>query len=360
MKYAHFMPKSSTTSKRLKMFNEREKLYGGYGQEGAQTGSTAETTPAVTPPTAPTTYGDWIKSQRGQSNSYGEAVSSIDKYAQTGKVQAQVNYARNKATYGSMAESLGQSGLTGSGYANYINDQAERVKYSDLQSADETVKEKQKALYSDYLNNDAANAASQTFTLTDGNGNSQTITTDSLGAVDNYINEGTITSASELQAVRNSLSMTDAEYTARAQAIYDKNYAPLATEYESVSAGSDSGAVQSFFSKIDNEYAQGKISQAQYQDFYFKDNKKDIDELAASQNTATVKSTITADKNNLGDAKYNELIKLLEEKEKSLLENEQRQGSLIANSVSGGGMAYANAGMDIANAIKDWFKSKKK
>lgn len=282
----------------------------------------------------------------------GAYTDNIDKYSGSLETQRQqalnqieVNRQLGKSTYGVTAEQLGQAGLTGSGYAQFLDNQNEAM-----------AEEAKKGL-------DTAEAKAKeelTFTLTDGDGKSQTITTDSLEAIDKYISEGTITSAEELKTIRNAFAMSDEEYTARANSIYDKNYAPLAKEYDTVSAGSDNAAVESLFGKIDSEYAQGKISQSQYQDLYFKDNKQSIEDLVASQNVAEVKRGINIDKSKLGDTKYNELIKLLEEKEKSLLKNEQRQSSIIANSIDGGGTSRGAAGLDIAKKIREWFESLKK
>ena len=282
----------------------------------------------------------------------GAYTDNIDKYSGSLETQRQqalnqieVNRQLGKSTYGVTAEQLGQAGLTGSGYAQFLDSQNEAMAEEAKKGLDTAeVKAKEEL----------------TFTLTDGDGKSQTLTTDSLEAIDKYISEGTITSAEELKTIRNAFAMSDEEYTARATAIYDKNYAPLAKEYDTVSAGSDNAAVESLFGKIDSEYAQGKISQSQYQDLYFKDNKQSIEDLVASQNVAEVKRGINIDKSKLGDTKYNELIKLLEEKEKSLLKNEQRQSSIIANSIDGGGTSRGAAGLDIAKKIREWFESLKK
>ena len=263
----------------------------------------------------------------------GAYTDNIDKYSGSLETQRQqalnqieVNRQLGKSTYGVTAEQLGQAGLTGSGYAQFLDNQNEAM-----------AEEAKKGL-------DTAEAKAKeelTFTLTDGDGKSQTITTDSLEAIDKYISEGTITSAEELKTIRNAFAMSDEEYTARATAIYDKNYAPLAKEYDTVSAGSDNAAVESLFGKIDSEYAQGKISQSQYQDLYFKDNKKDIEGMNAPQEYDNLKAGLTVDKDKLGVEKFNELMKLLDARTKSLNRANERRKDSWAETIK---RAIENAG----------------
>ena len=52
-----------------------------------------------------------------------------------GKLSAEKSYARSLSTYGKRADRLGSDGLTGSGYARYINDAAKRQKEASYEMA---------------------------------------------------------------------------------------------------------------------------------------------------------------------------------------------------------------------------------
>ena len=280
----------------------------------------------------------------GTGGTYGDNVDTysglIDTQRQQALQQIGVNRQLGKSTYGVTAEQLGQAGLTGSGYAQFLDSQNEAMAEEAKKGLDTAETKAKEEL---------------TFTLTDGDGKSQTLTTDSLEAIDKYISEGTITSAEELKTIRNAFAMSDEEYTARATAIYDKNYAPLATEYDTVKNSTDDNDAIMFYDKVDKEYSLGKISQTQYQDLYFKDNQKDIEDLVASQNVEEVKKGINTDKSKLGDTKYNELIKLLEEKEKSLQENEESQANKTVEAIEAG-----DPGKALLHRFIEWVQSLKK
>ena len=74
--------------------------------------------------------------------------------ASDGTVSAQGTYSRSLPSYGSSAESLAKAGLARSGYAKYLNTEAERKKRSDLDLARGgalSIAAENRAAYTDYI-----------------------------------------------------------------------------------------------------------------------------------------------------------------------------------------------------------------
>lgn len=118
---------------------------GGYG--GYLMGSS---TPVVTPSraagAAPSGYADYLKGDgKGVAEGFDQAVAA-----------AREEYARNRATFGARAESLGRAGLTGSGYGDYLEGKAFTAMQQKIGAA-ETAKAQS---YADYLTQKEAAASS--------------------------------------------------------------------------------------------------------------------------------------------------------------------------------------------------------
>jgi hypothetical protein len=78
------------------------------------------------------TYGQWLDAEKKrQEEVYKDSLYTAQLNEERAIANAQSSYAQNKATYGTNAETLGQMGLTGGGYSDYLNAQA----YSEKQNA---------------------------------------------------------------------------------------------------------------------------------------------------------------------------------------------------------------------------------
>ena len=114
------------------------------------TGTTGGSTPVVTPSraagAAPSGYGDYLAGEgKAVQQAYDQAVAA-----------AREEYARNRATFGARAESLGRAGLTGSGYGDYLEGKAFNAMQQKIGAA-ETAKAQS---YADYLTQKEAAASS--------------------------------------------------------------------------------------------------------------------------------------------------------------------------------------------------------
>lgn len=71
-----------------------------------------------------------------------------------GRLTAEKNYSKSLSTYGKRAEALGSDGLSGSGYASYINDRAERQKniaYDMARGGEMAIDAENRTAYAAYL-----------------------------------------------------------------------------------------------------------------------------------------------------------------------------------------------------------------
>lgn len=100
-------------------------------------------------------YSNYYPLVQTAENQKTDAIETAYKTQEAQKADTQASYEQNKASYGANAEQLAQMGLSGGGYGDYINAQAYAQKRSDIGMADlqaqETIK-KANSTYADYIN----------------------------------------------------------------------------------------------------------------------------------------------------------------------------------------------------------------
>jgi hypothetical protein len=150
-------------------FPELEEVFPDADTRYTQGTSTPSTNETSTPITNTNTYGDFLASQEKSTNAYytklleqyeeqnkaliaqinknkAEALSYAEGQKRAAEVAAKIQrerdmvdaanaYEKNKATYGTRAESLADMGLTGGGYSDYLDSQAYAAQRGDVQAA---------------------------------------------------------------------------------------------------------------------------------------------------------------------------------------------------------------------------------
>lgn len=82
------------------------------------------------------TYEEFLNKQEGLYKQwYEDLLAQIEAERQRGVVDARSSYAQNLATYGANAEQLAAMGLSGSGYSDYLNQQAYATQRAETQGA---------------------------------------------------------------------------------------------------------------------------------------------------------------------------------------------------------------------------------
>lgn len=82
------------------------------------------------------TYEEFLNKQEGlYKQRYEDLLAQIEAERQRGVVDARSSYAQNLATYGANAEQLAAMGLSGSGYSDYLNQQAYATQRAETQGA---------------------------------------------------------------------------------------------------------------------------------------------------------------------------------------------------------------------------------
>ena len=85
---------------------------------------------------SPMTYEEWALRQEGHyKDLYEETKKQIEAERQRAVIDARSSYEQNKATYGANAEQLAAMGLSGSGYSDYLNQQAYATQRAETQNA---------------------------------------------------------------------------------------------------------------------------------------------------------------------------------------------------------------------------------
>jgi hypothetical protein len=105
------------------------------GGTGA-TGSTGSTGGSTTGSGEVDTYEEFLNKQEGlYKQQYEDLLAQIEAERQRGVIDARSSYEQNKATYGANAEQLAAMGLSGSGYSDYLNQQAYATQRAETQGA---------------------------------------------------------------------------------------------------------------------------------------------------------------------------------------------------------------------------------
>ena len=82
------------------------------------------------------TYEEFLNKQEGlYKQKYEDLLAQIEAERQRGVIDARSSYEQNKATYGANAEQLAAMGLSGSGYSDYLNQQAYATQRAETQGA---------------------------------------------------------------------------------------------------------------------------------------------------------------------------------------------------------------------------------
>ena len=82
------------------------------------------------------TYEEFLLKQEGlYKQQYENLLAQIEAERQRGVIDARSSYEQNKATYGANAEQLAAMGLSGSGYSDYLNQQAYATQRAETQGA---------------------------------------------------------------------------------------------------------------------------------------------------------------------------------------------------------------------------------
>ena len=102
---------------------------GTTGSTGSTGGSTADSGEVDT-------YEEFLLKQEGlYKQQYEDLLAQIEAERQRGVIDARSSYEQNKATYGANAEQLAAMGLSGSGYSDYLNQQAYATQRAETQGA---------------------------------------------------------------------------------------------------------------------------------------------------------------------------------------------------------------------------------
>lgn len=100
------------------------------------TGSTGATGGSTTGSGEVDTYEEFLLKQEGlYKQQYEDLLAQIEAERQRGVIDARSSYEQNKATYGANAEQLAAMGLSGSGYSDYLNQQAYATQRAETQGA---------------------------------------------------------------------------------------------------------------------------------------------------------------------------------------------------------------------------------
>lgn len=106
------------------------------GATGGATGSTGSTGGSTTGSGEVDTYEEFLLKQEGlYKQQYEDLLAQIEAERQRGVIDARSSYEQNKATYGANAEQLAAMGLSGSGYSDYLNQQAYATQRAETQGA---------------------------------------------------------------------------------------------------------------------------------------------------------------------------------------------------------------------------------
>lgn len=99
-------------------------------------GSTGATGGSTTGSGEVDTYEEFLNKQEGlYKQQYEDLLAQIEAERQRGVIDARSSYEQNKATYGANAEQLAAMGLSGSGYSDYLNQQAYATQRAETQGA---------------------------------------------------------------------------------------------------------------------------------------------------------------------------------------------------------------------------------
>lgn len=104
--------------------------------DNSGTGSTGSTGGSTTGSGEVDTYEEFLLKQEGlYKQQYEDLLAQIEAERQRGVIDARSSYEQNKATYGANAEQLAAMGLSGSGYSDYLNQQAYATQRAETQGA---------------------------------------------------------------------------------------------------------------------------------------------------------------------------------------------------------------------------------
>lgn len=104
--------------------------------DNSGTGSTGSTGGSTAGSGEVDTYEEFLLKQEGlYKQQYENLLAQIEAERQRGVIDARSSYEQNKATYGANAEQLAAMGLSGSGYSDYLNQQAYATQRAETQGA---------------------------------------------------------------------------------------------------------------------------------------------------------------------------------------------------------------------------------
>ena len=104
--------------------------------DNSETGSTGSTGDSTAGSGEVDTYEEFLNKQEGlYKQQYEDLLAQIEAERQRGVIDARSSYAQNLATYGANAEQLAAMGLSGSGYSDYLNQQAYATQRAETQGA---------------------------------------------------------------------------------------------------------------------------------------------------------------------------------------------------------------------------------
>jgi len=229
------------------------------------------------------TYSDYI-------DLYG---GSLDTQRQQALNQIEVNRQLGKSTYGVTAEQLGQAGLTGSGYAQFLDSQNEMV-----------AEEAKKGL-------EVAVEDEKTTFLTD---NGATVQYKNAEEIGKGIDSGAIGSVSALNTINSRGIINEEEYKTLTDKLQGKAYGALNTElYKIIVGGKSKGEWEE--TALSQKTA-GEISEKLYNDLYYNLFKNEYDANDTDKDYKERLVVLEGKKTQLG-SRYEDAKKLIEERRKN-------------------------------------------
>ena len=236
-----------------------------------------ETTPA--PPVAGNSsgamsYEEWLKQQANnykdnfdKQNQFIEdqkqaAIKQAEEERQRSIIDARSSYEQNKASYGANAEALASMGLTGSGYSDYIDSQAYAAQRAENQAANvQAIQSKQNA--ENYANDAKMNAELSYQENMAKNDAALAEYNEQKKAVYNELLNNAMTGAYDAEQLKQLASNYGLD-EAQTNQLVDAYYKANADEIKQGISSGDSASIEANIDNADRYYADGKITQAQY------------------------------------------------------------------------------------------------
>ena len=282
-----------------------------------------ETTPA--PPVAGNSsgamsYEEWLKQQANnykdnfdKQNQFIEdqkqaAIKQAEEERQRSIIDARSSYEQNKASYGANAEALASMGLTGSGYSDYIDSQAYAAQRAENQAANvQAIQSKQNA--ENYANDAKMNAELSYQENMAKNDAALAEYNEQKKAVYNELLNNAMTGAYDAEQLKQLASNYGLD-EAQTNQLVDAYYKANADEIKQGISSGDSASIEANIGKADRYYANGKITQAQYQGINNDYLSQAIKGVATGSDYKTMQESIEKYKNEgkITQAQYDKLV----------------------------------------------------